>query len=133
MDKTNWTEGEKRVHELIQALLDGKECISTDGDILRYKHSAYDPFQMTIKSTGNIVAFDYFSDLEDMWEVKEEWYNNIPSEGVPCWVSDHDNRSKHATSSITTYDRSSPYPFQSAPGYRWKYATPIKPSECWDD
>ncbi|WP_461521562.1 hypothetical protein [Porticoccus sp.] len=63
-------------------------------------------------------------------EKAPEWYENIPPEGVLCWVWDiAECRINAATDLIKDYMPTFSCPFV---GVRvWRYATPIKPSECW--
>ena len=57
------------------------------------------------------------------------WQDKV-SEDSPmlCWVSDNNSSDKVRTDFITGVDSKG---FYDTPDGFWKYATPVKPSECW--
>jgi len=58
----------------------------------------------------------------------KKWYDNIPEEGVLCWV--WDKNIKHKTMrKIFKYYRNRFWNKYHC----WDMATPIKPEECWKD
>ena len=59
---------------------------------------------------------------------KKEWYEDIPKEGILCWVWDNINEKQVE---IVKWKR--PQDFMTIHGLEWKYAEPIKPEECWKE
>lgn len=74
----------------------------------------------------------------DIWvgevlTIPEKWYDNIPEEGVLCWVGDT-KKSKEMAKVIAQYCPE----LEGRGAYRdeqlctWYYATPVKKSECYE-
>lgn len=66
-------------------------------------------------------------------EKTPEWYETIPpASRIPCWVSDTNPAptAKDRSDICTKYDKGLTYPF-ICEHKDYRYATPIKPSECW--
>jgi hypothetical protein len=64
--------------------------------------------------------------------IKPKWYNNIPKEGVICWVSDMTEEPSRDSSAVDVI-----YEYRGDEGMykfkgedNWAYAVPVKPSEC---
>ena len=56
------------------------------------------------------------------------WYENIPKEGVLCWVGDHDKQEL-----VATYIISKTKYFNDLRENQWLEAIPVKPEECWKE
>lgn len=59
----------------------------------------------------------------------KQWYDNIPKNGVICWVWDDNKR--RTTDIIVGYDKPVRARFQSAFGLFWQNAEPIKPEDLY--
>ena len=57
----------------------------------------------------------------------KEWYEQIPEEGILCWVSDENEDTKQNVDVIKIKDT---FGFHSDTD-TWIYAIPVKPEECW--
>lgn len=77
---------------------------------------------------GKNFSFVVYSENE-VSAVKMPWYENIPKNGVICWVWDDDKR--RTTDIIVGYDKPSRVRFQSAFGLLWQNAEPIKPEDLY--
>lgn len=113
----------KSLKEIYTALIEGKT--------IEKKHG----IKVHINSHGCLVNYNndsvcfYFDDPSQWSEYKEpQWYDNIPEEGVICWVSDYVKENKDSVRLITKYTQSIGF-FSSST--LWKYATPVKPEECY--
>jgi hypothetical protein len=60
---------------------------------------------------------------------KKEWYDNIPKDGVLCWVWDA-TKNDIQPRVITSYSDWVGIEFEAS-GFRWRHAEPIKPEECY--
>jgi len=63
-----------------------------------------------------------------------EWYENIPKQGVLCWVSDYnENLNKqnirNILAEIIDYDSDKEHKYLDFRGSRWKYAVPLTNEE----
>jgi hypothetical protein len=109
--------------EVYQSLLDGKTLISNSGEKRRIDFST----GILVNEKGN-KAISFFNNPNSWSEYKEQqWYENIPSEGVLCWVDDDKENIKDGARIIKRKD----YGFIDSEGFDWKYATPVKPEECY--
>ncbi len=62
----------------------------------------------------------------------KEWFDDIPKEGILCWVWDSEGVPiKRAISVICKNKTVQNIPFESVTGATWRFATPIKPEECY--
>ena len=61
----------------------------------------------------------------------KEWYDNIPKEGILCWVKGNINK----TIPVLIYKYEDEYGlfYDIDSYYRWENAIPIKPEECWKE
>jgi hypothetical protein len=64
------------------------------------------------------VQKTYYIDVPD-----PEWYENIPKQGVLCWVSDEDSTARDRLVVITLY-AAYHHPFRNSRGVGWLFATP---------
>ena len=60
----------------------------------------------------------------------KEWYDDIPPEGILCWVGGTENEKSFAAK-IIEYDTKWTLPFIDEDTNHWQYAEPVKPEECW--
>lgn len=67
----------------------------------------------------------------ESWEtyIDPRWYENIPENGVLCWVSDESETSQLQVDRIVTVNKISSIEFVDNFGEPWKYATPVKPED----
>ena len=70
---------------------------------------------------------------QDKLDKQNKWYNNIPEEGVVCWVSDdvREPDSGCGSAVVTSKEGISTYTFYTA-GECWLYATPLTEQEIID-
>ncbi len=62
----------------------------------------------------------------------KEWYDNIPKDGILCWVWDSEGVPvKRSVWIVRKADHSQPIPFEAVTGATWRYARPVKPEECY--
>lgn len=77
---------------------------------------------------------DWRDTLFPLWEdnnkyrVKPNWYDNIPEEGVLCWVDFDDEIARLRL--VTSYDEEQEKFFDDS-GVKWYTATPITSSELF--
>lgn len=66
----------------------------------------------------------------NLWEpyIEPKWYENIPKNGVLCWVSDESETSQFQAERIVRVNKIS-IEFVDNFGEPWKYATPVKPED----
>ena len=60
---------------------------------------------------------------------KKEWFDNIPEEGVLCWVFDNTNEDMK----VATIIMSKAKYFNDLRDNEWKNAEPVKTEECYDE
>ena len=67
------------------------------------------------------------------WMVAQPWYENIPNEGVPCWVSDNscqpDEKTQIALIDTRIEGDMGGEGYFMGDGVSWNYATPITKEE----
>jgi len=62
----------------------------------------------------------------------KEWFDDIPKEGILCWVWDSERVPIERSVSIICKNKTvQNIPFESVTGATWRFATPIKPEECY--
>jgi hypothetical protein len=59
------------------------------------------------------------------YRIKKEWFDNIPKNGIACWVADVENDLDERIKIIVGYDPDESYPFESNDSCSWKYAIPF--------
>lgn len=124
----------KTLADVIRAMLDGVVFYPPKGHIGETRS-----FKYTLPVQGQSVPFrfgmyyiqEYWLEWKE-WTVESHWYENIPSEGVLCWVKDEVDDECEVDTVILYNTESKDYPFK---GRRegWTHATPVKPSECLSD
>jgi hypothetical protein len=65
------------------------------------------------------------------YRVKQEWYENIPDDGILCWVSDHEEipKKKHVAIVIDYRENNGPFRFYCIGHIGWKNAVPLTKDE----
>jgi hypothetical protein len=108
--------------EVFQALADGKTIELKNPSWADYRpldHTNYLP----LKS-------DSFNNFD--WRIKPkplEWYENIPSQGVLCWVSDKNPKIKFGLACITKVAVGNYQEYVDRNDISWSYATPLTNEE----
>jgi hypothetical protein len=113
----------KSKKELAQRLIDG-EVFYTESGIKVFYDEIQDstPFRLGIYNLVGDVWESYSSLFKEV-----NWWDNIPEEGVLCWVDDCDREPKRVAALITSKECGG---YRSVGGSRWTYARPVKPEEC---
>ena len=114
--------------ELVERLLAG-EKLYTERDLKNYviyDESHINPFRLVITGDSSLEMKGVWG--RQIWYTKTGWYENIPPEGVLCWVWD-DGCAK-SVNIVTLYDKDKDFPFMSDLDC-WENAAPIKPEECY--
>jgi len=93
-------------------------------DVLHYdKKHIRNPFRYGLK------AWDWRG-LRSLHEITEpHWYDNIPDIGIPCWVWDFTGQDRVPR---MVFNKSVKNGFIAGAVY-WNHATPILPSECYQE
>lgn len=108
--------------EVFQALADGKEVELTNKlreDWISLVYGCYDALH-----TG---CFNNYK-----WRIKPEppkWYENIPSHGVLCWISDRNPELKINVACITKIEVGRSVDYIDRNDVKWGYATPLTNEE----
>lgn len=63
------------------------------------------------------------------YEVKQNWYENIPKGGVLCWVWDDEYTDNSTVARITDYCNEDSFCFIEKDETSWRYARPLTKSE----
>lgn len=109
--------------EIYKCLIDGGMLISSDGCKVKL-----DPITGFLINEKGFRESIYFDRPENWKEYKDtQWYNNIPDEGILCWVDDYNDYTKDTATII----KSKKLNFIGLEGSFWKFATPVKPEECF--
>jgi len=69
------------------------------------------------------------------WYKEQNWYENIPEKGVPCWVWDDEESDKRLRLIVEVRDKSySEYRFlDDVCGVYWRHARPATKEELFDE
>jgi len=84
-------------------------------------------------------SFTWFDNSSPDWSGDKyrpkikEWHDNIPKEGVLCWVWDSDGNEKFGAKIVTSHRSKWQFRFQTIDNSGWKHAKPVKTEECWKD
>lgn len=127
----------KTLADVIRAMLDGVVFYCASGAavrVIRYDESRLLEHKSAIKSIPFTIgddAIQYAWSCWPSWTVESHWYENIPSEGVLCWVWDEEVTEVHDQAALITSYRigNKAYPYHDNMSM-WGNATPVKPSEC---
>lgn len=117
--------------ELVERLLAG-EKLYTERDpqnYVIYDESHINPFRLVITGDTGDSSLEMKGVWDrQIWYTKTEWYENIPPEGVLCWVWDDD--CTKSVNIVILYDKDKDFPFMNDMNC-WENATPIRPEECY--
>lgn len=111
-------------------------CNGQERIFLAYIEGATEPyicvFNLYEESFRNNGSFATTKWKEESVSAKpKEWYEDIPEDGVLCWVSDYNEDVRQRARLITAVCKNNYSKFISNNGVIWRYATPVKPEECW--
>lgn len=68
------------------------------------------------------------------WETQSDWRDEVSEENpVLCWVSDSAEGGKAAVALVEEYNASKLYSYKETCDEWWKFATPVKPEDCWQE
>lgn len=114
----------KSKKEAIQRMMDGEVFYGEGGAKIYYEEaSSGAPFRCVVDGRNNPLTGLF--DLFDEWQTKTEWYENIPEQGVLCWVWVESPAGRQLRVIVRT-DHDS---FIAAGGGAWKNAEPVKLEE----
>jgi len=115
--------------ELMTALMEGRRFapgfnFTKDESVIHWDHNfGHSPVRKGTKQWD-------WRGLCYLHEITEShWYDNIPECGVLCWVDDHLPNAKDCASVIFSIDSG----FKESSSCTWEYATPVLPSECYQE
>lgn len=120
----------KSKKDFAQRMLDGEVFYNTFGDKMYYdENSRTTPFPFLFKDDGGEIqplgaAWNSFDRV--MVEIK--WDENIPEEGVLCWVSDTSPNSRRYAEIIISKKEEEGYSYWTDE-CGWTYATPVTKEE----
>jgi hypothetical protein len=114
----------KSKKELAQRLIDGEVFYIDGNQILFCENTGTDPFRFNNESLYSCWnAYERF-------QKEVNWWDNIPEEGVLCWVSDTNKNLKSNPSIVKRKDFGGN--FITTNGTPWFYATPVQPEDCFN-
>lgn len=118
----------KSTKELAIALAEGRKFTTSGGGVLWFDYeSKRDPFRYTVDKKTEPMR-DRWAMFDRVTEVKE-WHENIPDQGILCWVWEDKPEDKIA--SIIVKYVPEKYPFSEInTGALWKNAEPISKEEA---
>jgi hypothetical protein len=123
----------KSTAECYKALLDGERLICKDEFTTSKPIRIADNGQVIIEDTKRFHKIIYPAfEHPEKWEIYEEpkWYENIPEDGVLCWVSDIKKDDKECIAAICHHNEKVNNPYiELGAGVGWKYATPLTKEE----
>ncbi len=120
--------GLKSKKEAAQALIDGRQFEFSHRTIY-FNPECQNPFRCGINELSG------FWDIYSVWQEEKEipWYEDIPKEGVICWVLDDPydeyDESRHLDR-IKKYKAGNEWEFKGERS-SWDNAEPVKPEECY--
>lgn len=119
----------KSKKELVIALIDGRRFKTMSGRILFYDETiTADPFRCKdgVDLFSKAMA-DAWSHYDTVTELKE-WYNNIPKDGVLCWVW-NDNEYEKSIRLVMCAKVRNTVLFRTNPSVYWNSARPLTKEE----
>lgn len=121
--------------ELMTALMEGRRfCV-----VRNENDNAHDMIEWDENYGNNPVRngaknWDWrgFCHLHEITE--SHWYDNIPEEGVLCWVDNHENNTKHKAYIIVEHVPLSDSPFYAVVGMgTFVYAAPVNSTDLYQE
>lgn len=121
--------------ELAQRLMDGEELYWKVPDEDRYRLISFDstrrgsPFCEQSKTGDSFALISLWDRYAEFCVRKEEqWYDNIPEQGVLCWVKTRPEHRGIVRTVIGCSKKCVP-PYLTDTGANWTYATPLTKEE----
>ena len=108
--------------EVFQALADGRE--------IELSCKRKDKSWLSLENYYNCLKYDIFQFYN--WRIKPEppkWYENIPSHGILCWVSDRNPKIEFGLACITKVEVGNYQEYVDRNDISWSYATPLTNEE----
>jgi len=92
-----------------------------------------EPIEVDIEiGTGFLVTHNpTWDDLFKYRPKPKEWYNNIPKEGILCWVWNNNSINGKTPKVVMKYCEQYKTFSSNLPMVWWHNAEPINPEECW--
>jgi len=120
------------IKEVMEALLAGKVLLSSNGNaIYKLKDNKVLNKSATLGNAWtNSNLFPQYLVPSTEYIPPKEWYEQIPEEGVLCWVDDRKDSVLTSTAVIVAYLEITSYPFVSKSGSQWIYAKPLTQEEA---
>jgi len=120
---------EMTIVEKIQRLMDGEVFYTNCGVKLFYQENTHSSPFRTEYGCGISKAWGL------KWYKEQNWYDNIPEKGVPCWVWD-DSESDRCLRLVVEVSKNIHSEFRfldDACGVYWKHARPATKEELFDE
>ena len=117
------------LEDVIRAMLDDQEFWYLGEKIYFRPNTGF----MQDDSDSTSFCTNYLESWKD-WQIKPHWTDNLNAKTpVLCWVDDIpiDPTKSPYVKYIEATDISNDY--IDIRGEKWKYATPVKPEECWKE
>lgn len=114
--------------EMIQAMLDGRSFQNASGESVIRFHG--DSFILELND-GSRHTLDINNLSYKNYKPVRTWEDDV-RDGKPvlCWVSSENKHEKVVAAPIDKINVNA-FKYVDNEGDGWKYATPVKPSECW--
>jgi hypothetical protein len=113
--------------EFALALMSGRRFSTPRGNICYYDGSIHDNPFLVVSDLSQIRmkgVWDEFANVTEIFEPR--WYDNIPPQGILCWVSDNaSTERRHVAVVVKRHTASSAYRFERTGGVFSIYATPL--------
>lgn len=110
----------KSKKEALTRLMNG-EVFYYEGTKICYNEGRVQPFR------SGAEPLHYNLDEYKNWQTKQNWDENIPEQGILCWVSGTDKLEKDLAT-IVTYSDGKIY--RDSYACEWEYATPLTKEEA---
>ncbi|MFA5670263.1 MAG: hypothetical protein WC967_13555 [Balneolaceae bacterium] len=115
------------IKEVMEALLAGKVLVSKSGNAL-YKLAKGEVVNCNKQRKTDWTVSYYFAEYlvpSTEYIPPKEWYEQIPEEGVLCWVWDKGDNAFTIVGIVTKYESNNTYPFITTSDCEWKHAKPV--------
>lgn len=118
------------IKEKIKHLMDGEVFYSEAGRKIYYDDSVHNsPFRFEDTSLDDAFLAQ--------WYKEQNWYDNIPEKGVPCWVWDDGEEERYLRLIVEVRDKTRAYAgfifLQDDREIYWKHARPATKEELFDE
>ena len=116
------------IEEKIQRLMDGEVFYTIYGSKIYFdKNASCSPFRFEDASLDSAFPVQ--------WHKEQNWYENIPEKGIPCWVWNN-NESERQLRLIVEVKNNINHEFRFLEDSRdiyWKHARPATKEELFDE